>query len=181
MREENDVKKVIIMSIAALAFLAGCGSGSNESSGIPIPPKWQGAPYRLAFGAPPAKPNRAGLDLPAIKYTANPQMLETRANLVVEFDASGAKGQAPAMEQMVMGAVDIHGAEGALPADYLSQASKDLATTLAAHCVKGKIKISVALTRSSIPLNATANQINAHRLSDWTPIEIDFKNPHPKC
>jgi hypothetical protein len=47
--------------------------------------------------------------------------------------------------------------------------------------VKGKVKISVALTHSSIPLNATDDQINARRLSDWTPIELAFKNPHPKC
>ena len=52
---------------------------------------------------------------------------------------------------------------------------------LASYCVKGKVKISVAITRSSIPLNADDDQINAHRLSDWTPIELEFKNPHPKC
>jgi hypothetical protein len=47
--------------------------------------------------------------------------------------------------------------------------------------MKGKIKISVSLTRSSIPMNPTDDQINAKRLSDWTPIELDFKNPHGKC
>jgi hypothetical protein len=30
-------------------------------------------------------------------------------------------------------------------------------------------------------MNPTDDQINAKRLSDWTPIELDFKNPHPKC
>jgi hypothetical protein len=181
MHEEDGVKKVIIITFAALAFLAGCGSAGNESSGIPVPPKWKGAPYRLAFGAAPAKSGPAGIAIPPINFTANPDMLETRANLVIEFDASGAKSQGPEMVQMVMGAVDIHGSDGSLPADYLSEASKDLATTLASHCIKGKTKIAVALTRSSIPLNATDDQINAHRLSDWTPIEVEFKNPHPKC
>jgi len=175
------VKKTIITTFAALALLTGCGPASNDSSGIPVPPKWKGAPYHLAFGAPPAKPSPAGLTLPPINFTANPDMLETRANLVVEFDTSGAKSEGPAMDQMVMGAVDIHGSDGTLPADYLKDASDDLAKTLASHCVKGKVKISVALTRSSIPLNATGDQINAHRLSDWTPIELEFRNPHPKC
>jgi hypothetical protein len=52
---------------------------------------------------------------------------------------------------------------------------------IGAYCMKGKIKLSVALTRSSIPMNPTDDQINAKRLSDWTPIELDYKNPHPKC
>jgi hypothetical protein len=181
MNEEDDVKKSILLTFAALAFLAGCGSAGNDASGIPVPPKWKGAPYRLAFGAAPATPNPVGIAIPPINFTANPDMLETRANLVVEFDASAAKSTGPATGQMVMGAVDIHGPQGALPADYLKDAGKDLATTLAAHCVKGKVKIAVALTRSSIPLNATQDQIDAHRLSDWTPIEVEFKNPHPKC
>ncbi|MGO8757683.1 MAG: hypothetical protein ACLQG3_06125 [Terracidiphilus sp.] len=172
------MKRAIIVTSAALIFLAGCG---NQSPKIQIPPKWQGAPYHLAFGAPPAKPNPAGLTIPAIKYTANPDELETRADLVVQFDPSAAKSQGPVMDQMVMGAVDIPGSEGALPADYVDKASTDLANMLAAYCVKGKVKVSVALTHSSIPLNATDDQINARRLSDWTPIELVFKSPHPKC
>ena len=47
--------------------------------------------------------------------------------------------------------------------------------------IKGKVNISVALTRSSLPANPSDDQINAKRLSDWTPIVLDFKNPHPKC
>ena len=85
------------------------------------------------------------------------------------------------MDQMVMGAVDIPGSEGALPADYVDKASTDLSNMLVAYCVRGKVKISVALTHSSIPLNASDDQINARRLSDWTTIELVFKNPHPKC
>ena len=174
------MRKAIIIMIGALGFLAGCGN-QKQSSGIPIPPKWQGAPYHLAFGAPPAKPNPAGLTIPPIKYTANPDMLETRADLVVEFDPSAAKSQGPVMDQMVMGAVDVSGTEGELPAAYVEKAGADLANMLAGYCVKGKVKVSVALTKSSIPLSATSDLINARRLSDWTPIELVFKNPHPKC
>jgi hypothetical protein len=175
------VRNGIIITIAAFSFLTGCGNQGSPNSGIPNPPKWQGAPYHLAFGAPPAKPNPVGLTIPPINYTANPDMLETRADLAIEIDSSGVKSQAPVMNQMVMGAVSISGAEGTLPADYMAKASKDLSTMLAAYCVKGKIKLSVALTHSSIPINATNDQINAKRLSDWTPIELDFRNPHPKC
>jgi len=174
------VRKAIIVLTGALVLLAGCGS-QKQPSGIYIPPKWQGAPYHLAFGAQPAKPNPAGLTIPPIKYTANPDMLETRADLVVQFDTSSVKRDYPVNDQMVMGAVDIPGSEGTLPADYVDKASADLANMLAAYCVKGKVKISVALTRSSIPLNATSDQVNAKRLSDWLPIELVFKNPHPKC
>ncbi len=174
------MKKAIIISIGPLLFLAGCGN-QKQSSGIPVPPKWQGAPYHLAFGAPPARPNPAGLTIPSINYTANPDMLETRADLVLEFDSSALKSQGPVMNRMVMGAVDISGAQGALPAAYVDKASADLANMLAAYCVKGKVKISAAITRSSIPLNPSEDQINAKRLSDWTPIELEFKNPHLKC
>jgi len=172
------VRKAIIFMIAASAFLAGC---ENQSAKIVIPPKWKGAPYRLALGAPPAKPNPAGLTLPPITFTANPEMLETRANLVVQIDTSGAKKEGPVPNLLIMAPVDISGAQGALSADYLDTASKELAKLLASDCMKGKIKIAVAITRSSIPLAATSDQVNAHRLSDWVPTEIDFKNPHPKC
>jgi hypothetical protein len=181
MHSEDDVRKtIIVVTTAALTFLAGCGS-QNQSAGIPIPPKWQGAPYHLAFGPAPAKLNPAGLTIPPITYNANPDMLETRANLVVEFDPAAAKSNGPVMDQMVVGAVDIPGSSGTLPADYVAKASTDFSKMLAAYCVRGKVKVSVALTRSSIPLNATSDQINDHRLSDWTQIELDFKNPHPKC
>jgi hypothetical protein len=173
------VRKVIIATIAAFAFITGCGNQST--SNIPATPKWQGAPYRLAFGAPPAKPNPSGLTIPPITYTANPDALETRANLVVQFDTSSVKRDFPVNDQMVMGAVSISGAQGALPADYVDTASKELSKMLASYCMNGKIKMSVAITRSSIPLAATDDQVNSHRLSDWLPIELVFKNPHPKC
>jgi len=181
MPEEDDVRKGIICTIVALAFVAGCGNQNNQASNIPAQPKWQGAPYHLAFGAQPAKANPGGLTIPPIKYTANPDMLETRANLVVQFDTSGVKRDTPVMDLMVMAPVDISGTDGVLPADYVDTASKELAKMLGSYCMKGKVKMSVALTKSSIPLNATDDQVNSHRLSDWTPIDVDFKNPHPKC
>lgn len=175
------MRKAIIATIAALLFLTGCGNQGNEASNVPATPKWKGAPYRLSFGTPAAKPNSTGLTIPPIKYTANPDMLETRANLVVQFDTSSVKRDYAVNDQMVMGAVDISGTDGALPADYLNTASKELAKMLGSYCMNGKIKISVTLTKSSIPLTATDDQVNSHRLSDWTPTEIEFKNPHPKC
>jgi hypothetical protein len=173
------VKRAIILLIGLSAFVAGCSN--QPSPKIVIPPKWQGAAYHLSFGPAPAKPNPAGLTIPQIKYVANPDAIETRADLVVEFDSSVVKTKAPVMDQMAMAAVTISGSEGALPDDYVAKASTDLSEMLAAYCVRGKVKISVALTRSSLPMNPSDDQINAKRLSDWTPIVLDFKNPHPKC
>jgi uncharacterized lipoprotein NlpE involved in copper resistance len=173
------VKRAIILLIGVSALLAGCNNQSSPK--IVIPPKWQGAPYHLSFGPAPAKPNAAGLTIPQIKYVANPDAIETRADLVVEFDSSVVKTKAPVMDQMAMGAVTISGSEGALPDDYVAKASTDLSEMLAAYCVRGKVKISVALTRSSLPMNPSDDQINSKLLSDWTPIVLDFKNPHPKC
>ena len=136
MHEEDDVRNAIVFAAAALVVsLAGCQNQGNQASGIPVQPKWKGAPYRLAIGATPSKPSAAGLTLPSIKYTANPNALETRANLVVQFDTSGAKRKRPndnglTVDQMLMAPTDISGAEGALPADYVDLASKDLAPGL---------------------------------------------------
>jgi hypothetical protein len=181
MQEEDDVRKRILCTIVSFAFIAGCSNQNNQTSTVQASPKWQGAPYHISFGAPPAKPNPAGLNLPPIKYTANPDMLERRADLVVQFDTSSVKRDTPVPDQMIIGAVDIPGADGALPADYINTASTELAKMLGSDCMKGKIKMAIALTKSSIPINATDDQVNAHRLSDWTPIELVFKNPHPKC
>ncbi len=176
--KENAVKKAILISTAALFLVAGCSSNSPK---IVIPPKWQGAPYHLSFGAAPTKPNAAGLTIPPIKFVADPESLETRADLVVKIDTSTLKVKGTMMDEMAMGAVDISGADGQLSTDYVNRASTDLSSMLAAYCVKGTVKISVALTRSSLPENPSDDQINAKRLSDWTPITLDFKNPHPKC
>jgi len=174
------VKKGIILALAGLALLAGCDKPADKAA-APAVPKWKGAAYHLAFDTPPAKPNPAGVTIPAIKYTANPDAVENRVVLVVRFDASAAKKQGPIVNRMIMAPVDIAGAEGALPADYMNSADKDLSTFLGAYCVKGKIGISVALARSSLSRTAEDDEIDSKRLSDWTPIEVAFKNPHPKC
>jgi len=100
---------------------------------------------------------------------------------VVRFDASADTKNGPLTNQMIMAPVDIAGAEGTLPADYMDAANKDLSRFLGAYCIKGKIKISVALARSSLSSQAGDAEINAKRLSDWLPIELVFKNPHPHC
>jgi hypothetical protein len=175
------LKKAIILAIGVLAFMAGCGSQQDKASNVPVTPKWKGAPYRIAFDTQAAKPNPAGVTIPAIKFTANPDALERRASLVVKFDTSGATKQGPMANQMIMAPVDISGAEGALPADYMDEADKGLSRFLGAYCIKGKIKISVALARSSLSSQATDDEVETKRLSDWLPIEVVFKNPHPKC
>ena len=177
------MRKGIMLAVGGLVLLAGCDSG-NKAANVPIEPKWKGPAYRLAFDAPPAKPNPAGVTIPAVKFTANPDALETRAKLVVRFDSSVLTkntDNGPVMNQMVMAPFDIHGTDGALPADYMDLASKDLSRFLGAYCAKGKIKLSVALARSSLSSQPADTELDAKRLSDWLPIEVDFKNPHPKC
>jgi hypothetical protein len=178
--EENDVRKGILFAIAGLALLAGCGKQADKAA-VPVEPKWKGAAYHLALDTQAPKPNPAGVTIPAIKYTANPEAVEKRVVLVVKFDASAVTKQGPIVNRMIMAPVDISGAEGALPADYMNSADKDLSTFLGAYCVKGKIQISVALARSSLSRTAEDDEIDSKRLSDWTPIEVGFKNPHPKC
>ncbi len=177
------MRKELILAIFAMALLAGCDNGDKTSATVVLH-KWKGAPYHIEFDKPPAKPNPAGVTLPAVKYTANPEALETRARLVVRFDAStltkGAQ-DGPLMNQMVMSPVDIHGTDGTLPADYMDLASKDLSRFLGAYCPKGKVKISVAVARSSLSSQPKDSELDAKRLSDWLPIEVDYKNPHPKC
>jgi len=169
------------LAIAGLAFLAGCGNQGNKASDVPATPKWKGAPYRIAFDPQAAKPNPAGVTIPAIKYTANPDALEPRASLVVRFDASGAKTNQQVMDQVMIGPFDIPGAEGTVPADNIDLADKGLARLLGAYCMKGKVTISVALARSSLAPQAGDAEVDQKRLSDWLPIEVAFKIPHPKC
>ena len=175
------MRKDIILAIGALTLLAGCENHGDKASNVPVTPKWKGAPYRIEFDAKSPKPNPAGVTIPAIKFTANPDALERRAILVVRFDTSGVTKQGPIANQMVMAAVDISGAEGALPADYMDLADKELAKYLGAYCVKGKIKLTVALARSSLSSQAAEAELDAKRLSDWVPIEVVFKNLHPRC
>lgn len=175
------MKNGIIFVIGGLALLAGCGTQGDKASNVPVTPKWKGAPYRLAFDTQAAKPNAAGVTIPAVKYTANPDELEKRAALVVRFDTTGAKTDGPIKNQMIVGPTDIPGTEGALPADYMDAADKGLARFLGAYCIKGKVKITVAFARSSISSQAGDAELETKRLSDWLPIEVVFKNPHPKC
>lgn len=174
------MRKGIVLAIGGLALLAGCGN-QDKASNIPVTPKWPGAPYHIAFDTKAAKPNPAGVTIPAIKYTANPDALKKRATLVVRFDASGVTKHGPMMNQMIMAPVDISGTEGALPADYMDAADKELSRFLGAYCVKGKVKISVAIARSSLNPQAGDAELDEKRLSDWLPIEVVFKNPHPAC
>ena len=175
------MRKAIILAIAGLVLLAGCGNEGDKAANVPAKPKWQGARYHIAFDTKPAKPNPAGVTIPAINYIAKPDELETRASLVVHFDTSGAAKDQPTQNQMIMAPVDIHGAEGTLPADYMDVTNKNLSKFLAAYCIKGKVKLSVALARSSLSSQAKDAEIDAKRLSDWLPIEVVFKNPHPTC
>jgi hypothetical protein len=174
-------KEIIILAIGGLALLAGCDMGPKAAN-APVTPKWKGARYHIAFDTKPTKPNPAGVTIPAVMYTANPDdSLETRASLVVRFDTSGVEKDRPSQNKMIMAPVDIHGAEGTLPADYMDIANKDLSKFLGAYCMKGKVKLTVALARSSLSSQASDAEVDVKRLSDWLPIEVDFKNPHPKC
>ena len=175
------MKKGMMLAIAGLAFLAGCGNQGNKAANVSTTPKWKGAPYRLAFETKAAKPNPAGITIPVIKYTANPDMLEMRAALVVRFDVSGGKKDGPVMNQMIMAPTNIPGEEGALAADYMDATNKELAKYLGSYCLKGKVNISVAFARSSLNPQAGDAELEAKRLSDWLPIELVFKNPHPTC
>ena len=175
------MKKCMMVVIGALTVLTGCGSQADKTAKVSTEPKWKGAPYHLAVDAQAPKPNPAGVTIPAIKYSANPDALEKRVILVVRFDASGASSNGPIANQMVMSPVDVSGAEGALPADYMDLADKELAKYLGAYCIKGKIKLTVALATSSLTNQAGQAELDAKRLSDWMPIEVAFKNPHPKC
>jgi hypothetical protein len=178
MDAEDEVKNGILLATIGLAFLTGCGSGGNSASNVPAQPKWQGAPYHLALDTQATKPNPVGITIPDIKYTANPDAVERRASLVVRFDASGVKRDQPVMDQMIMAPVDISGADGALPADYMDAADQGLAKLLGAYGMKGKIKVRVLLAQSSISSHAGDDEINEKRLSDWLPIDLDYKGPH---
>lgn len=174
------MRKVIMLAMATLAFLQGCGYEGGKPANAPAAPKWK-APYHIEFETKAPKPNPSGISLPDLKYTGNPQALERRASLIVRFDASTAKSDQPANDQMIMAAVDLPGTGGTLPADYMDLADKGLAKLLGAYCMKGTVKLNVALVRSSIKPQATDAEIDSKRLTEWLPIQVDFKNPHPKC
>ncbi len=175
------MRKGIIVLVGGLALFAGCKDQGNKASNIPIEPKWKGAPYHIAIDTKAVKPNASGVAIPDIKYTANPDALEKRVVLVVRLDTSEAKQSQRPMDQMIMHPVDISGTEGTLPADYMDDADKGLATLLKGYCMNGKAKITVRLVLSSISPQAGDSELDREHLSDWLPIEVAFKNPHPKC
>jgi len=166
------------VAMEGLLLLAGCG---NKPAGIPAQPKWKGEPYRLVFDAKAPKPRPDGINIPAVKFTANPDALETRAVLVLRFTAAGTTNSAAAEHLMIGTGVDIKGDEGTLPEDYMDLARKGLAGYLETYCLKGKVDLSLALARSSLSPQAGIDEVDPKRLSDWLPLEITFKNPHPKC
>jgi hypothetical protein len=174
-------KGIILLAIGGLALLAGCDSQGGKAPGIPVGPKWKGVPYRISLDTQAGKPNPAGVTIPMIKYTANPDALEKRVSLVVRFDTTAATEEGSPTNKMIMAPVDISGETGTLPAAYMDTADKELATYLGAYCLKGKVKISVAIARSSLSSRAVDTEVENKRLSDWLPVEVVFKNPHPKC
>ena len=174
------MKRTIILALTGILFLAGCGTPEVKTN-VPATPKWKGAPYRITFDAKAPKPNPSGLSIPTIRYTANPEMIETRGTLVLRFDSTVVAKDRPVINQMIMAPTDISGAEGALSADYMNAVDKELANLLGSYCVKGKVKISIALARSSLSMQAGEDEINNKRLSDWIPTEVVFKNPHRGC
>ena len=176
------MKKGILLALGGLILLAGCDVGNKPAATVPVTPKWKGQPYRIAFDKPAVKPDASGVTIPVVKYTANPDALERRATLVVRFDNSSAKNPtgAPMVNKMIMAPVDIKGEEGMLNTDYMSAANKGLAGILGAYHMNGKIKISVALARSSLTNAAGDTEVDQKRISDWLDGEVTFKNPHPK-
>jgi hypothetical protein len=175
------VKKTIILAIGGLAFLVGCGNQGNNAPGIPVTPKWKGLPYRIAFDTKAAKPSPEGITLPAINFTANPDALEKRAALIVRYDSSAVKTNKLIVNQMIMPPIDISGAEGTLPADYMEEADKGLAQLTGAYCMNGNVKVTAALAWSSLSSQAGDAEINQKRLSDWVTTEVPIKNPKKGC
>ena len=107
------MRKILLLVVGGLLLLAGCQE--KKDAGIPVGPKWKGAPYRLEFDTKAAKVDPAGITIPPVKYTANPDALETRAIVVLKFTAAGPAGADPG-EQLIVGSpLDIHGPEGTLP------------------------------------------------------------------
>jgi len=128
------VRNAIICVIGGLLLLAGCGNQANKGAGIPVGPKWKGAPYRLAFDTKAAKPSPTGIDIPAVKFTANPDSLETRALLVMKFSAPAAANQAPSEHLMIGSAVDIQGQRERFPTITWSARARGWRTEHTGRC-----------------------------------------------
>ena len=175
------MKRAILMALGGLMLVAGCNSKPDNSAGIPTEPKWKGPAYRLAFDAKMPKPNPVGITLPGVTFTANPDALERRATLVVRFDASGIKTDKLIVNQIILAPFDISGADGKLSDATLDIADQGLARLTGAYCMKGKVKVSVALARSSLNPGAEDAEIDDKRLSDWLPTELAIAKPHTGC
>lgn len=175
------MKKAILLALSGGLLLAGCGPKTQEAPGIPTQPKWKGLPYRLAFDTKVPKPNPVGITLPGVNFTANPDALERRATLVVRFDSSGIKTDKLIVNQIILAPFDISGDHGSLSADTLDIADQGLARLTGAYCMKGKVKVSVALARSSLNPGAEDAEINDKRLSDWLPTTVEITKPHKGC
>jgi hypothetical protein len=176
------MRKGILLAISGLALLlAGCQNQGDKAPGIPVGPRWKGLPYRLAFDTKEATPSPEGITLPAINFTANPDALEKRATLIVRYDSSGVKSDKLIINQFIMAPVDISGPEGTLPAGYMEQADKGLAQLAGTYCMKGKLKVTVVLVRSSISPHPGDSEINDKRLSDWVTTEVVIKKPKKGC
>lgn len=174
------MRKGVLIAIGAIAFLAGCKSQQDSKYTIKLKQQWQGAPYHISFDAPPAKPNPAGITIPVVKYTANPDMLERRACLVVRFEPSAELASSQTvMNQVIMGPVDIKGADGSLDPDYMAAADQALARLLDVYKIKGKVKVQVLLAR---PLLSSAGEsdIKENSLSDWAATEVEYKKARGK-
>jgi hypothetical protein len=175
------VRKAILLALGGVLLLAGCGPSSKETPGIPVEPKWKGPAYRLAFDTNAPKPNPTGITLPNIKFTANPEALERRVTLVLHYDSSEVKSDNLIINQVTLAPFDISGSEGTLSADTMTQADQGLSKLLSAYCMKPKVKVSVALARSSLTPQADDAEINNKRLSDWQTIELPYKNLKKGC
>ena len=175
------MRKAILLAMGGVLCLAGCGPEAKDAPGIPVGPKWKGPAYRLAIDASPAKPNPAGITVPGIKFTANPDALERRVTLVARYDSSEVKSNNLIINQVILSPFDISGSDGALSADTVNQAGKDLTKLLSAYCMKPKVKVSVALARSSLAPQADDAEIDNKRLSDWQTVELPYKNLKKGC
>lgn len=175
------MRKTILLAMGAVLFLTGCGPQTKEAPGIPVGPKWKGLPYRIAFDTKPVKPNARGITLPGITFTANPDALETRATLIVRYDSSEVKSDNLIINQVILAPFDIHGTDGALSGDTIKIAGDGLTHLLSAYCMKDKVKVSVALARSSLSPQAGDAEIDDKRLSDWISVELPYKNLKKGC
>lgn len=178
--EENPVKKSMVWALALLsmisvASLSGCKDEGKKQDGIVVTPKWKGSPYRLTIDTKAAKPGAKAALIPALAFTANPDALERRATMIVRFDSSIVKGNQQVINQIILTPFDVQGPEGKIPAETLTAANKGLAELLAGYKVKGKVKVKVALERSSLARGAGESEIVEKHLSDWLEIEADFK------